>query len=203
MGCDIHLFTERKRSIRDEEKWINMDYWQYNSYYDSEDPDGEREMDVKSFYIGRDYDMFSVLANVRNYNDNNFIMEDRGLPDDICPITKKEADVWKGDGHSHGYYTLKELMDYIKKNPAIKRSGMVSKESAEKLETTGETPNTWAQDVSPSLGWVYKEWEDPSPLKNIVDKLLVRRNEEFWIHRDNIEESEQDDKIRIVFWFDN
>jgi hypothetical protein len=96
-----------------------------------------------------------------------------------------------------------QLMDYIKKNPAIKRSGMVSKESAEKLETTGETPNTWAQDVSPSLGWVYKEWEDPSPLKNIVDKLLVRRNEEFWIHRDNIEESEQDDKIRIVFWFDN
>jgi hypothetical protein len=64
MGCDIHLFTERKRHIRDEEKWINMDYWQYNAYYDSEDPDGEEEMEVKSFYRGRDYDMFSVLANV-------------------------------------------------------------------------------------------------------------------------------------------
>jgi hypothetical protein len=203
MGCDIHLFTERKRHIRDEEKWINMDYWQYNPYYDSEDPDGESEMEVKSFYRGRDYDMFSVLANVRNYSDNNFIIEDRGLPDDICQITKKEADRWKGDAHSHGYYTLKELMDYIKKNPTIKRSGMVPKEAAEKLETTGETPNTWAQDVHPSLGWVYKEWEDPSSLKRIVDKLIDRRNEEFWIRRDNMEETEHDDKIRIVFWFDN
>jgi len=203
MGCDIHLFTERKRHIRDEEKWINMDYWQYNPYYDSEDPDGESEMEVKSFYRGRDYDMFSVLANVRNYSDNNFIIEDRGLPDDICQITKKEADRWKGDAHSHGYYTLKELIDYIKKNPTIKRSGMVPKEAAEKLETTGETPNTWAQDVHPSLGWVYKEWEDPSSLKRIVDKLIDRRNEEFWIRRDNMEETEHDDKIRIVFWFDN
>lgn len=203
MGCDIHIFTERKRHIRDEEKWINMDYWQYNPYYDSEDPDGEREMDVKHFYRGRDYDLFSVLANVRNYSDNQFIMEDRGLPDDICPITKKEADRWEGDGHSHGYYTLKEMMDYQKENPTIKRSGFVSKEAAEKLDTTGETPNSWADLVNPSLGWVHREWEDPSPLSRLIDKLLERRNEEFWMPRNSREESEQDSKIRIVFWFDN
>lgn len=203
MGCDIHIFSEIKRHIRDEEKWINMDYWQYNPYYDTEDPDGEREMDVKSLYSGGDYDLFSVLANVRNYSNNSFITEGRGLPDDICLKTKKEADRFLGDGHSHGYFTLKEMVDYYKENPTIKRSGMVSKEAAEKLETTEETPNSWAGWTDPSLGWIYKEWEDPSPLSRLVDKLIERRNEEFWMPIDNMEESEQDDKIRIVFWFDN
>jgi hypothetical protein len=201
MGCDIHLFTEMKR---DQGKWKNIDYWQHNYFYDAEDPDSEREMDLIPIYRGRDYDLFGILAGVRN-EENPKIDDPRGLPPDVCEITKKESDRWTSDGHSHSFFTLKELKDHLEKNPTMKRSGMVTKEAAAKLDSGEETPRSWAGWVSKDLGYVHREWEEKSSLYYLVQKLDERCRQEFWIRssEDTNGRYEDEKNFRIVFWFDN
>ena len=97
--------------------WFNCDNWRYNEDYDEEDPDSEEKLSVSPIYTNRNYHLFSILAGVRDYSENcNKISEPKGLPEDISKITKKEADRWKGDGHSHSYLTLKEIKDFQNKN---------------------------------------------------------------------------------------
>ncbi len=202
MGADIHLFIERKRSINGVEKWVNNDHWLYNPYYKEEDPDGESKMKLVSAYDGRNYDLFGILANVRNYSDNGCICKPKGLPEDVSDIVKAESEMWGGDGHSHSYFTLRELKEYLKQHPSMKRSGMVSPESAKKLDEGTDTPDSWAQWTNPDINWEYREWDEPSTLKHFVDKINERFKEEFWIFDDN-EHPEHEENFRIVFWFDN
>ena len=202
MGADIHLFTERYIShVKGEEKWVNIDHWTHNPWY-KEGKDDERMLDHVSIYHGRDYELFGILADVRNTPDDGPISEPRGLPEDVSDITKKESDIWASDGHSHTYFTLRELKDYIEKNPTIMRSGMVPPAEAEKLDKGEGTPDCWGEWVNDELKWVYREWEDPTPLKKIVDKLNEKMKEEFWIY-DDLRHPEKEEHIRIVFWFDN
>jgi len=103
MGCDIHLFTERKRNINNEEKWVNVDNWKLNPYYDKNDEE-EREYELNSAYGNRNYTLFSLLADVRNYDDNKIISEPKGFPEDASEIVKKHNEYWEGDGHSHSFF---------------------------------------------------------------------------------------------------
>ena len=43
MGCDIHLYTERKRSVNGKTQWINVDYWKKNPYYGDDEYEREYE----------------------------------------------------------------------------------------------------------------------------------------------------------------
>ena len=78
MGCDIHLFTERNRTISDKKKWVSIDHLKLNPYYGEDD--SESKYDVVEVYGGRDYNLFSVLADVRNSHDNKFIAEPKEGP---------------------------------------------------------------------------------------------------------------------------
>lgn len=204
MGADIHLYTEAKKTIGGKDVWVNIDYWQYNPYYDPKEPDGEREMDIVGLYTNRNYSLFAVLADVRNDSDSPFICQPKGLPDDISKITKVEAERWDGDGHSHSYFTLKELKDFQSLGHKVKNSGLVSQEEAKKLDDGISTPTTWCQWASPELKLVYREWEDDyDVLKPLIEKLEKRLRDEFWIFREDTDITEYLEKIRIVFWFDN
>lgn len=201
MGCDIHLFTEIKKSINSEDKWVNIDNWRYNPYYKEGNDDGERMLELESIYSGRNYELFGILAGVRDRN-NDTIDEPRGLPEDVSNVTKKESDRWDGDGHSHSWLTLRELKEYQGLHPVVKRSGFISPEDAELLDAGEETPYTWCQATSMTT-WVKREWEEGyDTLKPIVDAMDKRVREEFWVFG-NEERPELDEKIRIVFWFDN
>lgn len=107
MGCDIHLMTEVKRNGA----WESADSW--NMEDDTIWPD--------SIYKGRNYDMFAVLADVRNgvgfagrYTGSGFkpIAAPRGAPEDASSEVKAYTDSWEADGHSHSYFTLAELLAY-------------------------------------------------------------------------------------------
>jgi len=74
----------------------------------------EREYELISFYWGRNYDLFSILAEVRGSHDP--IDEPRGLPEDVTDTTRKEFEKWGRDAHTPSYYTLKELKDYLYNN---------------------------------------------------------------------------------------
>jgi hypothetical protein len=156
MGCDIHLFVERK----------NNGQWH-----------GE-EMDC-----WRNYDLFSVLAGVRNYGDNEYIDVPRGLPDDISPEAAEAASRWGDDGHSHSYFTLDELRAWQKEHQTTRHKGLLNPQQAEDLDTKGILPRIWCQWAS-DKSFVWREWtENYCPLDDLIQRL------------DNVD--------RIVFWFDN
>jgi hypothetical protein len=109
MGCDIHLYVEKQV----DGKWISADKFTRNE-------DGDLEVQA-SYYDGRSYDLFAILADVRNGSGFagvktgegfNPIAAPRGMPEDASAEYKAIADQWDGDGHSHSYFTLRELIDY-------------------------------------------------------------------------------------------
>lgn len=62
-----------------------------------------------TYYSGRNYDLFGILSGVRGDIDEKFTREDRGWPDDTSYYVSKYGD--NQDLHSHGYYTLTELLE--------------------------------------------------------------------------------------------
>ena len=108
MGCDIHCYAERK----------NKDgKWEIVGNKEKEE-DGLINIDYEP-YVNRNYNLFAILANVRNGaafagcrtgEGFNPISNPKGIPsdasEDYASITKQ----W--DGHYHSYFTLRELLDY-------------------------------------------------------------------------------------------
>lgn len=92
MGCDIHVMVEARRyPFGAGEKWFNVDNWRHNPYSGDE---GESAMTVKPIYNQRDYELFSFLADVRNYGGNPSFGFDRGFPEDACEHTAAEYTRW-------------------------------------------------------------------------------------------------------------
>lgn len=204
MGCDIHLFCE----IKKDGEWKYSGKIFKNPYFE---PDKPNEVEEDGFewnaeytdepYHGRNYDLFGILADVRNGvgfagcdrgDGFNPIDEPRGLPDDVSPEIEKKSDDWGGDGHSHSYFTVKELLDYDW-TQTTKHRGFVSSAEAAKFRRTGEKPDSWC-------GWTNQknyeqiEWEEPYSesaghfLTDIIPEL---------------QKLGSDEDVRMVFWFDN
>ena len=213
MGCDIHLYTEARRTVSGEKKWVNVDNWRINPYYDpSNEEETEREYEVQHVYRHRDYELFSFLANVRNYGDNPSFGFDGGLPDDVSEVVKREADSWGCDGHTHGYCTLEELKDAIKGVEKVRREGAVTKEEAERFRETGETPSSWAQGVGCWRGiapnyqdrFEWLVWEsEVYCFDELIAAIEERKREVFYIFNAEQDDGSHDKDFRIVFWFDN
>lgn len=84
-------------------------------------------------YGGRNYDAFAILADVRNGRGFagvktgegfNPIADPKGVPSDASAEYKERVEDWKGDGHSHSYFTVAELKAYDWNQTTIK-SGLV------------------------------------------------------------------------------
>lgn len=200
MGCDIHFFTEYKRVIGGQPKWVSMDYFKHNPYFSSEESDDEGpEFDVVPLFGRRDYRLFSLLAGVRNYSKIKPISEPRGMPLNACHIIEKECARWDGDGHSHSFFTLYELKEAQKTHKTTRYSGYVHPDDV-LLINQGGMPDIWCQSAS-EKSWVYMEWErENDPLKEIIELLDARKSEFLWIKQDD---DTKDKDVRFVFWFDN
>lgn len=206
MGCDIHVYTEKKL---DNGKWWCCDHFQLNEYYDESDPDdGERIVNIVPIYNGRDYALFETLAGVRAYYGNEQMDEPRGLPKDVSKIVQEESDNWGSDGHSHSWFTAKELFDWQASHSMHQYSGMVSPQDAERLDN-GEFPRSWCQSTNIE-GYVHRTWQESGcTLDILIDAVKKRMGEEFWIwdwldgDKKEARYKECADKFRIVFWFDN
>jgi len=152
MGCDIHLFVERKV----DGKWISADRWTPNEYAGEE---GEPDVCVEyenRFYKGRNYNLFAILASVRNGvgfagwdTGDGFkpIAMPKGLPSDVSAEVKAESDRWDGDGHSHSWLTLAELKAYDWKGQSTRHRGWVDPWNFVLWQRNGK-PNSWAGGVS-------------------------------------------------------
>lgn len=100
MGCDIHIFLERKNS---ENQWVDSMIYENDGY--------EKEFQPLSEYP-RNYTLFATLAGVRGDEPIEF---PKGIPENCSPEYRKLCEDWGNDGHSHSYFTLRELEDNAKK----------------------------------------------------------------------------------------
>ncbi len=112
MGCDIHLFRERRidgiwetdttRECEPEEQQAEDPYYSYESGMG---------------YFGRSYLLFAALSGVRSYGPMAIDppAEDRGFPEDACEMNKACSDQWDADGHSHGWLDMRELSELMEK----------------------------------------------------------------------------------------
>ena len=120
MGCDIHTRIEYQNEKGD---WLCGDFFRINPYYSADDPYEADPYSVVGVCDGRNYELFAVLADVRNYSHVPYIEEPRGFPDDACRRTRRDYMEWGYDSHSPSWFTLKELIDYRKSAAStIKRS---------------------------------------------------------------------------------
>ena len=100
MGCDIHLFLEKRLS--------KNEVWQLDENHTIKIEDDEEYLNEVDA-TGRDYSLFSVLAGVRRMADYPCIYERRGLPYDVSELLK----VPQQDGHSHSWLTLDEFKNCL------------------------------------------------------------------------------------------
>lgn len=202
MGCDIHLYTEVKTTVDGKKKWNNCDDWRLNKYFGSDE--NESQYNIHSIYRHRDYELFTILAGVRQYNDKNIpISKPRGLPHDVSDVVKAESDRWDSDGHSHSYLSYAELEEYAKETGQVTYSGLITPEAKKALEKDGDLPKEWCQG-STDKTLVWAEWKAPfTGLQDLLKAMEARMRDELWIWGNDPIPAEKKLDFRIVFWFDN
>lgn len=129
-----------------------------------------------SWFDGRNYDLFAILADVRNGygfagvpTGEGFkpIAKPRGVPKDASSGYKHEVEQWDGDGHSHTYHTLKHLQDYDWDGQRTIKRGVVSlaeyKQWKDKCAKAGKmvNPDSWCSAISgPGLTFIKTDQAD-------------------------------------------
>jgi hypothetical protein len=236
MGCDIHMMAEIRRKEKegkyakddaDYQKWEVVDEPVFtNIWYRPEDKN-DYEWNTprtKAPYDGRNYKLFSFLADVRN--GRGFagtdtgdriepIADERGVPGNASMEWK--ADCWDGEGfyHSHSYFTLEELENADWEQIVTSRYYM-SPEAYIAYRDNGTEPEmTWgggsglhvtaaefekmADEDREQVRGV--QVEDHKPIKELVGSFYTQTMPELADLAK--EEGVKHDEIRIVFAFDN
>ena len=98
MGCDIHAMIERRKTWKFTDATGNL----HTSWINAGDPD-----------LIRAYDIFSLLSDCgRDRYGVTPISQGRGTPGDVCHEFRAYCEHWEADGHSHGWATLREILEY-------------------------------------------------------------------------------------------
>lgn len=145
MGTDITMYAEVRRN----KQWAKVGKVFKNTYYLADRPETEWNTPLTDHpYDDRNYDLFAILADVRNGHGFagcrtskgfNPIAEPKGLPDDITPEVAEMLDDW---GYGYSWFTLKELKDYDWNQTAI-HVGVLTEEQYKEMKETGEHPKSW------------------------------------------------------------
>lgn len=199
MGCDIHMYVEYRKSVNSNFIWVNGDHFKMNPYFG--DP-GEAQFERIELHGNRNYALFTTLCGVQDYSEKTIPVSDpKGIPEDCCQYVKSECERWDGDGHTHSWATLKELREYQQKGHKLKYSGLISQKQIADLNN-GITPNSWCQGTN-AVGYERREWEEENTVLNPLIAKMQKRAHELMQWDWEEYDAANDDKIRIVFWFDN
>lgn len=89
MGCDIHVFAEKKD---DKGNWKSIPRF--------------------SVFQDRNYTVFSFLAGVRKYDEIQAISPPRGIPKDVSSTAQNSFKRLGMDAHTPSWLSLEELMAF-------------------------------------------------------------------------------------------
>lgn len=205
MGTDIHMHVEYRFGEHDQ--WLCGDYFKIRR---RSIKNNTFEYELAPLYDKRNYALFSILANERNYAHTDYIDDPRGIPEDASTFVKEDYEDECCFVYGCSYVTLQELIDFHNKKIPLKRSGMISPEAQKNLDL-GILPDSWCQGTN-MVGWERREWiEENNVLVPLINKLKERADElrliyEFEWDAERAEARESAYKksanIRIVFWFD-
>lgn len=224
MGTDISMYAE----VHKNKQWKKAGDVFKNGWYSKDRPlDDWNKPYTDHPYDGRNYDLFAILADVRNGRGFagsltslgfNPISEPKGLPNDV---TSKVAELLEDYGYGYSYLTLKELKDYDW-NQSITHVGVLSEKQYIEMKEAGEHPNSWSGGISGrDIVTV-----DANTMDKILDKTMDRNsNLKYYVQtefpsqtykecclgfvEDTIPELEKlipeggtDEDVRILFAFD-
>ncbi len=153
-------------------------------------------------YDTRSYDLFGILADVRNGSGfggcdlgDGFIpiVEPRGVPDDASPAFKEEVESWGGNAHSTSWITVKELLEYDW-NQTTKKRGYVLHEEAKRMSESGGCPEAGHCGWTNRPGYTQAEWSATyrDCVERFVDEVIPQ-----------LQALGAPEDVRIVFFFDN
>jgi hypothetical protein len=220
MGCDIHCYAEIKNSRGKYEKVANKFI---NAYYD---PDSKFEWNKEKYtdepICLRNYELFAILADVRNGygfagcdtgDGFNIISEPKGIPSDVSNEIREKSDSLDCDGHSHSYLTVDEILNFDWNQTSTLR-GFVNLEQYKKYKETGAVYDYCGYVSGNSVEHIDIDQMDEF-IKNPPndDKQYYAQLEWEESYRDCIPNIFFDnisilrelggDDARLVFWFDN
>jgi hypothetical protein len=255
MGCDIHMSVEvfngetNRWEIRDDRGPRPV----LSAYFDEEENLSEDIGKVRIFedtkeyhkalnewwdsnpdymYDGRNYDLFAILADVRNgrgfagcKTGDGFVPIDdpRGVPEDASRAYLRQVENYGIDGHSHSWFTVQELLDYDW-DQETKLSGVVGPKGFVAWKENGQ-PESWCGGVSgPNVKHVSSS-EMESLIAEGKAQVDIKDPREFTAkyytrvewgikYRDSVgyflkttvpalQKLGDPNKVRIVFFFDN
>lgn len=210
MGCDIHMYVEGKIDCypNKEKKWINIDNWKVSCYEGVRDKiidipaeDKNISFTCESIMDNRDYQLFSLLADVRS-EEGCYppIAKPRGLPQDIHYVTKKLADNLKEEAYSHSYFTLKELKESPYSKGMNLQGWVLYEDDIALIDKEEEIPHQIFFEYSNKIyeEAQFRKWRGylNGNLMRIIKCLENKmKNNKVLIKKE--------DDIRIVFWFCN
>lgn len=170
MGCDIHLFAEKKVNG----KWVTIDKWSENPDFGQDEWEpkmtiirewGDNPRDDRFYTGGRNYNLFCALAGVRDYmfsGNPPMVSPPKGFPADTCEEIKAEYERWGSDAHTPSWLTLREIWGF------------------KWQEHYGETCKDFVMEM--------------------IEKMESAKRE---VLSETDDRNKPEDKVRIVFWFDN
>ena len=173
MGCDIHGYLELVHS----ETYVTG---------------------VCNIPSDRDYDLFGLLAGVRNYVDAAPISEPRGLPSEVSWKMKDEVEGYGTDGHSHSWLSYKDFKDYDWDQTSL--DGRVSTIDKGTGEEKGKASYTYLQDDPEKCEEMGVELKH---LNRVAKDLVPYIWQGFFKFMEHLANKYGDEKVRVVFFFDN
>lgn len=229
MGCDIHtrceVFNKDTKTWEIQGRIFKNPYWDKNrpNKIDEDGYQWNPEFTMEPFG-NRDYDLFAILADVRNgrgfagiktSEGFNPISEPKGIPIDISKEGLEFMNSYDSDGHSHSYFTVEELKNYDWGQVTVHR-GCISMEEYKILRKTNDCPNSWAGYISgPDITVVDEDIADLFLNGEKFEKTPTHVNyhwtstyKDSCIHfLDNtipeLEKLGEPNNVRIIFFFDN
>lgn len=129
MGCDIHMMAEKKDLDTDRWEPVVEAIFKADLYFPKDEISLWNTPYTYQPVENRNYELFSVLANVRNGYDTKPICEPRGFPDNIHQVTAWLLTEHHIAEHSLSWLTLDDIEAYDWKLPSRYNPGQTLEES--------------------------------------------------------------------------
>lgn len=130
MGTDIFIYVEVHRHGR----WLLAEPLEKNPIWDGEPSEMGNEWKPRELFSDRVYELFAILANVRNpmraVTPFEYIAEPRGLPSDASRPLREWHNCWKDDAFAESWLLVAELLAFDWHGKEITRRGQVDAAAA-------------------------------------------------------------------------